>query len=116
MEIKTYIRRPFEVEVVRVDEHNYNDVADWCDGEIIVKENGSYTDFNYIKVPVKRALHVRQTYAHLGHYVVKAGTGFKVYTPKRFEQDFVESGDVEIGDIEEAVAELESLVKKLIAK
>ena len=80
-----YIRKPFEVEAVEVTEENIEAVKEWCQGNLQTEENGK----RFIKVRVARALNERQTKAYPGDWVLYAGTGFKVYTPKAFLKTFV---------------------------
>lgn len=83
-----YVRKPFEVEAVEVTEDNLEEVAQWCQGSL--REDSR----KYIKVRVARALNERQTKAYPGDWVLYAGTGFKVYTPKAFAKTFVEKDSV----------------------
>lgn len=78
-----FLRKPFYVDAVRVTEENIEEVAEWCEGEVRSAEKG-----RYIKVRVRRPLNVRQTCAHIGDWVLSAGSGFKVYTPKGFKESF----------------------------
>jgi hypothetical protein len=84
----TYVRKPFEVEAVEVTEENIEDVAKWCDGKVLA-EGDDETPKLFIKVRVARALNERQTKAFPGDWVLYAGTGYKVYTPKAFHKTFV---------------------------
>lgn len=77
-----YVRKPFEVEAVEVTEENIEDVAEWCQGTLMSDNRP------FIKVRVARALNERQTKAYPGDWVLYAGTGFKVYTPKAFHKTF----------------------------
>lgn len=87
-----YIRRPLVVLAEEVTEENMADVAAWCRGEIRTagpsEEEGRETEQKYIKVPVKRPLNQKQTQAYVGDWVLKAGSGFKVYTHKAFTSSF----------------------------
>lgn len=85
IETATYVRKPFEVEAVEVTDANIEQVAEWCQGTLQIEENGR----QFIKVRVARALNERQTKAYAGDWVLYAGTGFKVYTPKAFKKTFV---------------------------
>lgn len=79
-----FARKPFYVDAVRVTEENMARVAEWCGGEI---KNDSQ-EGPYIKVKVYRPMVDRQAMAFLGDWVLFAGTGFKVYTPKAFDKSF----------------------------
>jgi hypothetical protein len=87
-----YARKPFYVDAIQVTAENMEEVAAWCLGEIRQFETepselGSRTN-NYIKVRVHRPMNERQTKAYVGDWVLYAGTGYKVYTPKAFEASF----------------------------
>lgn len=86
IEVKRYARMPFEVEGLIVTAQNMPEVATWCDGELVEEEVGRW----YIKVEVQRVLNERQRRAYIGDWILKAGTGFKVYTGKAFDKSFVE--------------------------
>ena len=84
MKTTKFARKPFYVDAVRVSEENIDEVAVWCEGDKRVEaEKGVY-----IKVKVHRPLTDRQTQAFIGDWVLYAGTGFKVYTPKAFDKSF----------------------------
>jgi hypothetical protein len=84
LKIEEYERLPFTVLAVQVTPQNIYQVAKWCRGQ--VRTEGKRK--KYIQVEVRRALNERQTKAYVGDYVLKAGTGFKIYTPKAFEESF----------------------------
>ena len=79
-------RLPFTVEAIRLTPENMTAVAKWCGGQI--RTSGKRGIQKYIKVDVKRALTDRQTMAYVGDWVLRAGSGFKVYTPKAFDASF----------------------------
>jgi hypothetical protein len=88
-----YVRKPFEVDAVRVTDSNIEELAKWCHGDLLAEG----TDENprpFIKVRVARALNERQTKAYPGDWILYAGTGFKVYTDKAFRKTF-EEGSVQ---------------------
>lgn len=78
-----FARKPFYVDAVRVSETNMEEAAKWCEGEIHTNEEG-----RFIKVTVHRPLTERQTQAFVGDWVLFAGSGYKVYTPKAFDKSF----------------------------
>jgi hypothetical protein len=93
MMLKTdrFVRKPFFIDAVQVTEENINAVAKWCQGE--VRTGGVFSEeeddnIRYIKVRVHRPLNERQTKAFVGDWVLYAGTGYKVYTPKAFANSF----------------------------
>jgi hypothetical protein len=81
-----YTRRPFEIEAIRITKENFNEVAEWCGGEIL-DHNGK----QYIKVDVTRPLTEKQTRGFIGDWLLKAGSGFKVYTHKAFQHCFIKN-------------------------
>jgi hypothetical protein len=85
MALKThkFARKPFYVDAVRVSEDNITEVAKWCQGKVSEDEEGKH-----IEVKVHRPLTPRQTKAYIGDWVLFAGTGYKVYTPKAFDKSF----------------------------
>ena len=88
MEVLTtskYVRKPFEIEAVRVTAENMALVAAWCKGDIRTEEK---TKSKYISVEVERPLSERQTMAYVGDWVMYAGKSFKVYNNKAFEKSF----------------------------
>lgn len=105
MQTSTYVRRPFEVEVVKVTTENIDEVAEWCSGE--VKNKGASGD-KYIKVPVHSPVSVRQGEAHLGDWVLWANRGFKCYTDKAFERAFMAADKPDAGLID--TTDMDSLV------
>jgi hypothetical protein len=84
MKTHKFARKPFYVDAVRVSEDNIAEVAEWCQGEVL--SDGD--EGKYVKVRVHRPLTDRQTKAFIGDWVLYAGTGFKVYTPKAFDKSF----------------------------
>lgn len=87
MIVNKYARKPFYVEAVQVTAENIQEVAKWCSGQVyhVAEANGDHT---FIKVKVKRPLSARQTKAFVGDWVLKAGTGYKVYTSDAFDKSF----------------------------
>lgn len=59
-------------------------------GDILTSylDNDPQTGQLYIRVHVHRALNERQTKAFIGDWVLYAGTGFKVYSAKAFNNSF----------------------------
>lgn len=84
MKTHKFARKPFYVDAVRVSEDNIEDVAKWCQGEVMTDP----AEGRYVKVRVHRPLTDRQTKAFIGDWILCAGTGFKVYTPKAFDKSF----------------------------
>lgn len=89
IDTKKFVRRTFYVDAVQVTLDNLEDVAKWCSGEVrVAKKPESTLDEKYVKVWVYRPLNERQTMAFVEDWVLYAGTGFKVYSPKAFEKNF----------------------------
>lgn len=86
-----FARRPFFVDAIQVTAENLDAVAAWCMGETRTTEQTA--EEKYVKVRVHRPLTERQTKAFVGDWVLYAGTGFKVYTPKAFEKSFEPLGE-----------------------
>lgn len=89
MKTTTYVRKPFYIQAVRVTESNMDEIAQWCGGEVEVRQ--SSTDekpIAHVRVRVHRPLNERQTTAFIGDWVLEAETGFKIYTAKAFEKSF----------------------------
>lgn len=84
MEIKKYLKRPFEVQAVQVSADNIYEVAKWCQGDL-----DSIRNEKYIKVRVLHAANERQTQAYIGDWVLYAGTSYRVYTDKAFGKGFL---------------------------
>lgn len=83
LETMKYIRKPFNIDAVQVSGGNIQEIAKWVDGDIRTDDLGQY-----VKVRVHRPLNDRQTKAYIGDWVLYAGTGYKVYTPKAFANSF----------------------------
>lgn len=84
MKTHKFARKPFYVDAVRVSEANIEEVAAWCEGQVQETDDEQI----YISVKVHRPLTERQTQAFVGDWVLFAGSGFKVYTPKAFDKSF----------------------------
>jgi len=89
MKTEKFIRKPFAVDAIQVTSENMQEVAQWCQGEILTTEASEKRPAeNYINVRVVRPLSPRQTRAFVGDWVLYSGTGYKVYTPKAFDRGF----------------------------
>lgn len=84
METRRFTRKPFDVDAVQVTAENMDEVARWCQGNVV--DNGR--DDKHIKVRVIRVLSERQTQAFVTDWVLYAGTGYKVYTNRAFKNSF----------------------------
>ena len=85
MQTTKYTRKTFDVDAVQVTAENMAEVAEWCSGKLGQDDK----DQAFIKVKIHRPLSERQTRAYVGDWVLFAQNGFKVYTPKAFENGFV---------------------------
>lgn len=102
MDIKMFVRRPPEpIQAVQVTSKNMQEIAVWVGGR--VQTVGEQTKAKFVKVKVKHPLSDRQTKAFVGDWVLSGPTGFKVYTPKAFEENFepVVISELETDPIEE---------------
>jgi hypothetical protein len=84
MKTHKFARKTFYVDAVRLSEANFQEVTEWCKGEIKQDDAGH----TYISVETYRPLDERQTRAYVGDWVLFAGSGYKVYTSKAFEKAF----------------------------
>lgn len=82
-----YVRKPLFVDAVQVTPENFNEVAGWCQGEVIVEEKPLR---QYIQVRVTNPMNPRQAQAHVNDWVLYTERGYKVYTPRAFENSFDE--------------------------
>ena len=88
-----YIRKPLYVAAVRVTNVNFEEIADWCQGEILQDEvPGQGTGKKYIHVRVHNPKNTRQTKAFVGDWLLYTERGYKVYTNKAFHASFDETG------------------------
>lgn len=111
-----FTRKSFEVEAVRVDESNMEEIAQWCGGKVrtekpwspkdskkdLTEEQKEYAEAHekrttddqpgrkHIKVKVKNPINDRQTKAFVGDWVLYTDerSGFKVYNNHAFERSF----------------------------
>lgn len=84
-----FVRKSWPVQAVQVTLLNINELADACGGE--VKHDGdkeNHFSRDYIKVPVRNPINDRQTKAHVGDWLVKQGSTFKVYPDVGFRSQF----------------------------
>jgi hypothetical protein len=83
-ETSRYARKPFYIDAIQVTKDNLKEVAEWCNGDIRIDSENN----KYIRVRVYLPKNEQQTKAYVGHWVLFAGTGYKVYTPKAFASSF----------------------------
>jgi hypothetical protein len=94
-----YQRKPIFVDVIQVTEKNFDEVAKWCQGQIM---NGSS---RYIRVRVHNPMRPRQTKAFVNDWILYSEHyGYKVYTDGAFRNAFEEVKDTK--SVTEKVEEL----------
>lgn len=95
IETQRYLRKPLYVDAVRITSANFNEVASWCQGEVLRDEvvNEGFTGKKYIKVRVHNPKNPRQTKAFVGDWLLYTERGYKVYTTKAFHSAFDKVGD-----------------------
>lgn len=83
------VRKPFYVTAVQVTEKNMEDVAKWCGGEVRTVERGRVKRLvRCVHVEVLRFTAEWQKQARATDWVVKAGSGYKVYNDKALKESF----------------------------
>lgn len=111
MKPEKFARRPFLVDAVRVSSTEMVEAANWCNGEILTENRGN-RKVQYIYLDVPNAKSERQKKAYVGDYLLKAGKGFKVYTPKAFDDCFEEPSEELLKSMEPSQEALFDLAKK----
>ena len=99
-----YIRKPLYVAAVRITNGNFEEIAAWCQGEIL-KDDSVYQDASgkgtgqrYIHVRVHNPKNTRQTKAFVGDWLLYTERGYKVYTNKAFHASFDATGNTGRGE------------------
>lgn len=95
MEFSSYVRKPFSVKVVVIDDDNIVEVAKMT-GTLETNDDGT----KYIEVDRKKVPNLGKI--HKGFLLTKMDKQYRCYPPHIFEKLFVES-----------TPELESLIKEL---
>lgn len=106
IEIKKYISKPTTVEAIQITKDNMAEVADWCAGEVRTHKDEHGKIEKYVKVKVWRAQSEKLSQGFIGNWVLKRGTGYKVYTDKAFKSGYTDGASipmVEDGDVNEAI-------------
>jgi hypothetical protein len=98
-----FVRKPLFVDAVRVTTANFEELAAWCQGEIVRDEKQTGHRKRHIKVRVHNPKHPRQSKAFVGDWILYTDKGYKVYTNMAFRQSFdeTETPSVPIENIEE---------------
>lgn len=89
-----YVRKPLHVDAVQVTVDNIEEIAAWCQGELVLDPNSAH----YVRVRVHNPKNVRQTRAFVGDWILYTDRGYKVYTGKAFHGSFekLTNGQLEI--------------------
>ena len=85
MKIIKVVRNPIYADAVEVNEKNFGEVAKWCRGSVRFDKE---TKGQHVLVNVTNPRTPRQTKAYVGDKVLSTVTGFKVYTPTAFANNF----------------------------
>jgi hypothetical protein len=85
LEIQKCTHRPVYVDCVQVTASNMTEVSEWCGGTLMEDDKKK----TYIKVNATKAIHVRQTQAYVGDWVIKSDVGLKVYKDNAFKNSYV---------------------------
>lgn len=84
-----FLRKPLYVDAVRITTSNFNDISEWCQGEIERESNSQGAQGKkYIKVRVHNPKNLRQSMAFVGDWLLYTERGYKVYTDKAFHLSF----------------------------
>lgn len=84
-----YIRKPLYVAAVRITGNNFEEISEWCQGDIQQDETpGEGTGKKFIRVRVHNPKTPRQTKAFVGDWILYTERGYKVYTNKAFHASF----------------------------
>lgn len=87
MEMNEFIRKPFAVQAIQITEENIAEVADFVEGTLSEKHDGSpYILVNRRGVP-------RDYRAYPGLWMTQRGTNIRFYSEKIFEDQFVQNND-----------------------
>jgi hypothetical protein len=85
-----FIRKPLYVAAVRVTASNFDEIVDWCQGEVQQDEVPGKGTKKFIRVRVHNPKNPRQTKAFVGDWLLYTERGYKVYTNKAFHDSFDE--------------------------
>lgn len=94
IQTKKYIRKPLNVEAVRVTAKNFLELTFWCRGSIrdrqgnVPDQDSINPQEQLIHVPVSNPRDDRQAQARVGDWILKNEKGYKVYTDKAFKNSF----------------------------
>lgn len=92
MQATRLMRIPFFATGVKVTEDNMSEIAIWCEGTVIRE-----TAVPFVRVPVNRSTHKRQTEGHIGTWVIRTilrnEPSFKVYDEEWLLKQFMRMDD-----------------------
>jgi hypothetical protein len=89
MTMQYFVRKPFYVFGFKVTLANMEQVANWCGGKIEEAEaRGNKPATRYIQVNVVNPQKDFHSRAYPDNWVLRMGSGFKVYTDRAFKNDF----------------------------
>lgn len=94
-----FVRKPLFVDAVQVTQENFDEISDWCQGEIHSEENTNSLN-QYIRVRVHNPKSPRQTKAYVGDWILYTERGYKVYTEKAFFASFERYEDAKQSKLE----------------
>lgn len=85
-----FVRKPLFVNAVRITSDNFDEIAEWCQGEV---KEGEGSDKKHIKVRVYNPKNARptKTKAYVGDWLLHTDRGYKVYADKAFIASFEET-------------------------
>lgn len=92
MKIEKFDRRPFSVMAVQVSFTNFQEVAEWCKGSVVMQKAkmlGVETEVPAVRVEGQGDNRGKSFVASLGCYIVELKGSFRVYKPAQFESSFV---------------------------
>lgn len=90
IQTQRYIRKPLYVDAVRVTAANFEDIAEWCQGEIS-RDEPSETHKKgrrFIRVRVHNPVTPKQSKAYIGDWVLYTDKGYKIYNNRAFASAF----------------------------
>jgi hypothetical protein len=92
-----YIRKPLYVDAVRVTSKNFDEIAEWCQGQVLEdNEADKESAKKYIRVRVHNPINPRQTRAYVGDWILYTEKGYKIYSNQAFRASFDEATTEEI--------------------
>lgn len=108
-----FVRRPFEIQAIRVTNANMAEVSVWCKSPIKPLGEHDGRQGPYIRVKTTRPAHPRQGMAFVGDWVTYTPKGgFKVYTNRAFEDNFMRKDSAKTQEPPKVVMEFVERVDK----